>query len=185
MDLDATTALVIVDVQQALNEPEMGELNNPEFTTRILDLLTLWRARHWPVFHVKHTSHEPTSPYFSLSPSCEFIEKSAPVAGEPVVGKEYGSAFLNTALGSMLRMDGCEKLVVCGAYTHNTVDATVRHAAGLKFDTYVVSDACSAASQVDMLGREWKGEDVHQLALSVLNGDYAQVVSMQDIFACI
>ncbi|WP_135077173.1 cysteine hydrolase family protein [Terasakiella sp. SH-1] len=185
MELSEKTALVIVDAQQALYEPDMGALSNPDFEMQILDLLTLWRARHWPVFHVKHTSHEPASPYFSLSPSCEFIEKTAPVAGEPVVGKEYASAFLNSALGSMLRMDGCEQLVICGAHTHKAVDATVRHASGLKFETYVVSDACAAADQTDLSGRLWNGEDVHLLALGVLNEDYAKVISMQDIFSSI
>lgn len=185
MELDASTALVVIDVQKAQDEPEYDGKNNPEFSFRIQDLLSIWRARGWPVFHVKHSSHDPLSPYFSLTPSHEFKDEVAPLPGESVVIKEVNCAFINTALGSMLRMDGCEKLVVCGAVTHNSVDATVRHASCLGFKTHVVDEACTAIPVTDKSGKEWGAQEVHNLYLSVLDGEYAEVVTMEEVFKAI
>lgn len=185
MELNASTALVIIDVQKALDEPEYADKNNPEYNLRIQDLLSIWRARDLPVFHVKHSSHDPLSPYFSLTPSNEFQEDTGPLPGEAVVTKEVSCAFINTALGSMLRMDGCEELIVCGAVTHNSVDATVRHASCLGFKTFVVEEACTAIPVAHKNGKIWNAEEVHELYLSVLDGEYAQVISIEDIFSAI
>jgi len=82
-------------------------------------------------------------------------------------------------------MEGCDKIVFCGVVTHNSVDATVRHASCLGFITYVVSDACTAVPVVDKAGKTWEAEDVHNLYLGVLDGEYVDVVTMQDIFTTI
>ena len=49
--------------------------------------------------------------------------------------------------------------------THNSVEATVRHAADLGDRVFVVAGACWAVDVVDLAGRLWPAEDVHALSL--------------------
>lgn len=185
MELDASTALVVIDVQKAIDDPRWDGKNNPDYQTRILDLLTLWRARQWPVFHIKHNEPNPASTYHTYAPGNEFKPETKPLPGEAIIEKEVNCAFIKTSLGSQLRMDGCEKIVFCGVVTHNSIDATVRHASCLGFETYLVSDACTAVPVTDRTGKTWAAEDVHNLALAFLDGEYCDVISMQDIFTAI
>ncbi len=185
MELDNETGLLIIDMQKAIDEPIWDGKNNPAYETRILDLLTLWRARQWPIFHIKHNEANPASTFHTYAPTNAFKPETAPLPGEIIIEKEVNCAFIGTGLGSMLRMEGCKKLLVCGVVTHNSVDATVRHAGCLGFETYLVADACTAVPVVDRTGKEWAAEDVHQLYLSVLDGEYCTVVNMQDVFTAI
>ncbi|MDV7340406.1 cysteine hydrolase family protein [Terasakiella sp. A23] len=183
MELDATTALVIIDVQKAIDEPCWDGKNNPDYQMRVQDLLSIWRVRKWPVFHVKHNEPNPASTYHTDKPTNDFKPETAPLPGEIVIEKEVNCAFIKTSLGSQLRTEGCDKIVFCGVVTHNSIDATVRHASCLGFLTYVVSDACTAVPVVDKAGKRWEAEDVHNLYLGVLDGEYADVITMQDVFA--
>jgi nicotinamidase-related amidase len=54
-----------------------------------------------------------------------------PSDAEPVIAKSTNSAFIRTALDDMLSDLGVTTLVVCGVLTHNSVEATVRHAGNL------------------------------------------------------
>ncbi len=185
MELDESTALVVIDVQKAIDEPAWDGKNNPDYQMRIQDLLSIWRVRQWPVFHIKHNEPNPDSTFHTHSPTNEFKPETAPLPGEIIIEKEVNCAFINTGLGSMLRMEGCEKLVACGVVTHNSVDATVRHAGCLGFKTYVVDEACTAVPVTDGAGKTWSAEDVHRLYLAVLDGEYAEVVSVRDVFSAI
>ena len=100
-----------------------------------------------------------------------------PRDGEPVVGKTTHSAFVGTALESMLDELGATTLVICGVLTSNSVEATARHAGDLGYQAFVVADACWAVDKVDLRGRRWPAEDVHALSLAHLHGEYATVVA--------
>jgi len=185
MELDATTALVIIDVQKAIDEPAWDGKNNPDYQDRILDLLTIWRARDWPVFHVKHNEANPASTFHTFAPTNEFKPETAPLPGEIVIEKDVNCAFIKTSLGSQLRMEGCEKIVFCGVVTHNSVDATVRHAHCLGFKNYLMSDATTAVPVTDGRGKVWEAEDVHQLALAILGSEYAEIVTTRDVLTAL
>lgn len=53
------TPLVILDVQDAIDQPVWNGKNNPNYVTIIQRLLAHWRQKNWPVLHVKHD--EPTT----------------------------------------------------------------------------------------------------------------------------
>ena len=63
--------------------------------------------------------------------------------------------------------------------TSNSVEATVRMAGNLGFETYVVSDATFTFDKRDLSGRLFAAEDVHALALANMHGEYASVVDLQ------
>jgi nicotinamidase-related amidase len=57
MILGPNTALVIVDVQRAIDDPSwaaVGPRNNPGAEGKISELLAKWRSIGYPIFHVKH-----------------------------------------------------------------------------------------------------------------------------------
>ena len=78
---------------------------------------------------------------------------------------------------------GVTTLAVCGVLTHNSVEATVRHAGNLGYRVLVPSDACWACAVTDLTGRIWSAEEVHQLSLAVMHGEYATVTDAAALVA--
>ncbi len=175
--LAANAALVIIDVQKAIDHPSWGRRNNPDAEERIADLLRHWRAAAMPIVHVRHLSREPESSYRPGQAGCEFKDAVLPLPGETVVTKHTNSAFIGTDLDSLLRKRGISCLVVCGVITNNSVEATARMAGNLGYQTYVVSDATATFDKKDFDGRPRSAEEVHAMALANLQGEYATVVS--------
>lgn len=176
-----TAALVIVDFQKAIDDPKWGHRNNPDAEARTAELLAAWRGLGRPVVHVQHLSREADSPYRPGQPGCDFKEALAPNAGEILVQKRTNNAFIETGLEASLRDRGVDAVVVAGVLLANSVDATVRMASNLGFDTWVVADASASVDVVDLEGRHWKAEDVHALSLAHLSGEYAVVASTQSV----
>ena len=69
--------------------------------------------------------------------------------------------------------------MICGVLTHNSVEATARHAADLGYRVFVVADACWAVALADGAGGFWPAEIVHRVALACLAGEYASIVDAE------
>src|SRR5260370_40929832 len=93
-------ALLVIDVQKAIDHPSWGVRNNPDAESNIAALLAAWRASGQPVYHIRHDSTEPQSHYRPGQPGHDFKPEAPPVEGEPVVAKPSTSAFIATALRS-------------------------------------------------------------------------------------
>ncbi|WP_193371216.1 cysteine hydrolase family protein [Pelagibius marinus] len=178
-------ALVIVDFQKAIDDPKWGRRNNPGAEACTARLLAAWRERGRPVVHVQHLSREADSPYRPGQPGCDFKDALGPDAGEILVQKRTHNAFIDTGLEASLRDRGVEAVVVAGVLLHNSVDATVRMASNLGFDTWVVADASASVDVVDLEGRHWAAEEVHALSLAHLSGEYAVVASTEGVLAAV
>lgn len=182
-DLPATAALVIVDVQQGFDAPYWGPRNNLDAEANIARLLARWRETGRPIYHIRHDSTDADSSYRPELPGNAFKPEVAPLAGETVVGKQTNSAFIGTDLEARLRKAGHELLIVTGVITNNSVEATVRMAGNLGFETYLVADATATVDKPDLDGRLWLAEDVHALALANMDGEYATVVLTDEVLA--
>ncbi|MBV8103881.1 MAG: cysteine hydrolase [Hyphomicrobiales bacterium] len=176
MRLPADAALIVIDVQEAIDDPCWGPRNNLGAEVNIAALIAAWRAERLPIIHVRHDSVEPGSPYAPGAPGHRFKACAMPLDGEPVVGKTANSAFVGAALEGLLDGLGATTLVICGVLTSSSVETTARHAGNLGYQTFVVADACWTVDKVDLQGRRWPAEDVHALSLAHLNGEYATVV---------
>jgi nicotinamidase-related amidase len=178
-----SVALVIIDVQKGIDDPSWGRRNNPQAEANIARLLDAWRAAGQPIFHVKHNSTEPQSSYRPGQPGNNFKPEVQPLPGETVVEKTTNSAFIRTDFEQRLRARDIHTLVITGVITNNSVEATVRMAGNLGFDTYVVSDATATVDKRDLVGRLWPAEDVHALSLANMQGEYATVITTADALA--
>ena len=173
--------MIVIDVQRAIDEPSWGnDRNNPGMEANISALLAHWRANGWPIFHVRHASREPYSTYRPGQPGFDFKPEAAPLPGERIIEKHVNSAFIGTTLEAELRAAGIERLYVAGVITNNSVEATVRMAGNLGFDTYVISDATATFGRNDYDGRWRSASEVHALSLANMSGEYATVVTTRD-----
>ena len=75
--------------------------------------------------------------------------------------------------------------MICGVLLANSVEATVRVAANLGFAIRLPGDACWSCDKLDLTGRLWPAEDVHQLTLALLDGEYAEVTTVEEILAAV
>ena len=174
-------ALVVVDVQNAIDDPRWGPRNNPNAEDVIADLLATWRARRLPIFHIRHDSTEPDSGYRPGQPGNDFKDEVRPLPGETVVAKRTNSAFIGTDLADRFTASGCDVVVYAGVITNNSLEATVRMSGNLGFTSFVVTDACWTVDKVDLDGRQWSAEEVHALSLANMHGEYATVVTADDV----
>jgi nicotinamidase-related amidase len=69
--------------------------------------------------------------------------------------------------------------------THNSLEATVRNAGNLGYSVFVAGDACWAVDKTDLRGKTWPAEDVHQLSLANMHGEYATVTSVAEIIGAL
>lgn len=168
--------LLIIDMQLGMTWPQSGVRNNPQAEDQIARLLDAWRRAGATVVHVRHLSRTPGSPFWPGQPGVEFQPALAPCDGEHVVDKHVPDAFTHSGLERWLHARGHRELVVCGVSTNNSVEATARSAGNLGFATHVVSDACFAFDKTDLRGTRHAAEEVHQMALANLQGEYARVV---------
>jgi nicotinamidase-related amidase len=176
MRLPADAVLILIDMQEATDDPRFGSRNNPDAEANIAALLAAWRAERLPLVHIRHDSVEPGSPYAPDGPGHRFKPCAAPLDGETVIGKTANSAFVGTGLEGLLDELGATTLVICGALTPNSVEATARHAGDLGYQIFVVGDARWAVDKTDLHGMRWPADAVHALSLAHLHGEYATVV---------
>ncbi len=177
------TSLLLIDIQNdyfpggrmALHEPERA-------ATHAAALLAHFRERAWPVVHVRHVATEPDATFFLPNTEGAEIHSSvAPVAGEPVVVKQYPNSFLSTNLRDHLAGEDTS-LVIAGMMTHMCVDSTVRAASDLGFTCVVVADACATCDQ-SYDGTTVGAPQVHAAFLAALNGTFASVESAARVLA--
>lgn len=181
--LPADAALIVIDLQRAIDHPSWGVRNNPQAEENIAALLVAWRATGRPIYHVRHDSTEPLSHYCPGQPGNEFKPEAAPLPGETVIAKRTNSAFIGTDLEARLRAAGESVLVVAGVITNNSVEATVRMAGNLGFDTRVVEDAVFTFGRKDWSGVFRTAEEVHAMSLANLDGEYCRVTTTAAVLA--
>jgi nicotinamidase-related amidase len=177
-----TRVLVIVDIQKDYFPGGAYPLEGPEAAAdSARRLLESFRAAGEPVFHVRHVWDEDEATF--MRPGTDGVEihpDVAPLEGEMVITKAHPNSFRDTVLEEELRAVGADSLVVCGMMTSMCVDATVRAAVDLGFDTTVVHNAC-ATCDLEFGGESVPAASVHTAFLAALADGYAAVVSTDEL----
>jgi nicotinamidase-related amidase len=183
--LPADAVLLVVDVQQAFDNPRWGQRNNPDAERHVAELLAAWRRTRHPVMHLQHRNPKEGSLFNPGGPGVVVKPEAAPAPGEPVLFKSVNSGFIGTDLEARLRARGAKSLVLVGITTDHCVSTTTRMAGNLGFDAYVVSDATATFERTGPDGRHYTAEQMHDTALASLNGEFAAVVSTADVLAAL
>lgn len=181
MKFGAKPLLMVIDLQQAIDDPSWGVRNNPNAEVRVGELLAAWRSKRLPILHVRHMSTDPQSTYAPRQFGNEFKEVAVPLPGEEVLEKESNSAFIRTGLDARLRARGVSQIVIAGVITNNSVEATARMAGNLGYETVVVADATFTFGRQDFAGLYHPAALVHNLSLANMDGDYATVLFTEQV----
>jgi nicotinamidase-related amidase len=178
------TALVIVDIQNDyFAGGKMVLEGSAEAAANAARLLTAFRERGLPVFHVQHLSTRPGATFFVPgTPGAEIHASVAPVAGEPVLQKNFPNAFRGTTLHDGLARVGAKKIVVAGMMTHMCIDTTVRAAFDLGYACRLAHDAC-ATRALSFGGETVPARDVHRSFVAALHGLFCTAATAAEIGA--
>jgi nicotinamidase-related amidase len=177
-----TTALILVDIQNDYFPGGAMELVAPAAAAaQAARLLSAFRSRGLPIFHIQHVAIRPGATFFRAgTPGAAIHDSVLPHEIETVVVKNYPSGFRQTTLLEGLRAVGAKDLVVAGMMTHMCVDSTVRAAVDLGFSCSLAHDGC-ATRGLAFGGANVAAEAVQLAYLAALNGTFAQVQSAKEI----
>ncbi|HWV14816.1 MAG TPA: cysteine hydrolase family protein [Cellvibrio sp.] len=181
MNIKNMTALIIIDQQKGIASPKLGYRNNQGAESVMLNLLSQWRKLGWPIFHIKHSSADPESVFWPEQEGFEFKPGFFPLLNEVMIEKKTPCTFSNTNLEVLLKEKGLKSIIVVGASTNNSVEATVRTGACKGFSVTVIEDACFAFSKMDYFGRERTAEEVHAMSLANLENEYASIIQSSEV----
>ena len=179
----ASSALIVVDVQQAWDEIEAtgSPRNNPHALAQIVTLMTVFRDAGAPLIHIRHASHHPHSLFRPDRPGYAVKDEVREWPGETVIVKHVNSAFIGTELERLLRELAVRTLVIVGATTNHCVETTARMAGNMGFDVRLVEDATWTFDRVGPHGDRHMAEDVHRMTLANLHDEFAEIVLTHDI----
>lgn len=181
--LPHNAVLIVIDVQQAFNEPRWGQRNNPEAEATIATLLGAWRRSERPIIHVHHHSSHAEGLFHPDRPGAQVKPEALPLPGEPVLFKNVNSSFIGTTLEQDLRTRGADTLVVVGITTDHCVSTTARMSGNFGFHTYLVADATATFERRGPSGRHFSAQDMHDTALASVHGEFATVLDSAELLA--
>lgn len=177
-------ALILIDIQNDYFPGGRMELAGcDEAGEAAKRVLTAFRARKLPLFHIQHLSTHPGATFFI--PETEGARTHASVApkpGEKVFIKHYPNSFRETGLLAELRAAGITQLVLAGMMTHMCVDTTVRAAFDLGFNCELAHDAC-ATRDLRFQETNVPAAQVQAAYLAAIGARFANVLKADDIIA--
>ncbi|RED47641.1 cysteine hydrolase family protein [Aestuariispira insulae] len=132
------TAILVIDIQCALTDPEPRPDDIDAVINRINLITGKARKAELPVFFIQHEA--PDSPVAYGSPGWRLPEKLAVEDGDRFIRKTTPDSFLKTDLHDQLQALGIKQLVICGYASEFCVDTTTRRAAGLGYAIKLVTD---------------------------------------------
>ncbi|GAA0835968.1 isochorismatase family protein [Streptosporangium amethystogenes subsp. fukuiense] len=134
------TALLVVDVQ---NGVVVGAHERDAVVANIGSLVEKARREGVPVVWIQHSDEQ----LARGSDDWRIVPELTPGDAEPLVEKNYGDSFEDTALEAVLSGLGVGRLVVVGAQTDWCIRSTLHGAFARGYDTALVGDAHTTEDQ--------------------------------------
>ncbi|WP_437396344.1 cysteine hydrolase family protein [Flagellimonas lutimaris] len=177
------TALLLIDIQRGLQEMEYygTERNNPEAEENCGRLLSYFRKKQLPIFHVKHNSTNLSSPLHPSKMGNDFHPEVQPIINEPIFEKTVNSAFIGTDLEARLKAQGISDLVIAGLTIEHCISTSVRMASNLGFNVVLVSDATAAFDKIGYDGNTYSADVIFHAELANLKDEFAQIMNTQTL----
>jgi nicotinamidase-related amidase len=134
------TALLVVDVQNGVVE---GAHERDAVVANVGSLVEKARRERVPVVWVQHSDEQ----LVRGSDPWRIVPELSPGEAEPLVEKNYGDSFDDTALETVLSGLGVGRLVVVGAQTDACIRSTLHGALVRGYDATLVRDAHTTEDQ--------------------------------------
>lgn len=131
-------ALIVIDVQRGLFDPQPRPAEADEVVGRINALAARARAAGAPVIFVQH---ERPGDLEADSPGWALQDRLQVETGDHRIRKSTPDAFLRTGLDEVLAFSGVDQVVICGYATEFCVDTTTRSAAAHGYGVVLAADA--------------------------------------------
>ena len=156
----ATAALLVIDMQEFFLDPA-----SPSFTCgglailpNIRLLIDEFRLAGRPVIYTRHVHHPDHIDSGIMgwwwkgmcvegTPESEVHHDIAPLPSEKVVVKHRYSAFYNTDLETVLRVQGIEQLVITGVMSNMCCESTARDAYFRDYRVFFLADATGSITE--------------------------------------
>ena len=128
------TALLVIDVQNGVVD---GAHERDAVVTNVGTLVEKARREQVPIVWVQHSDEQ----LVRGSDAWRIVPELAVGNAEPLVEKQYGDAFEDTTLETVLSGLGVGRLVIAGAQTDACIRSTLHGAFVRGYDATLVSDA--------------------------------------------
>ncbi|KAJ7500290.1 hypothetical protein B0H11DRAFT_1856206 [Mycena galericulata] len=189
--LSSHSALIVIDVQNGFKLPPYSYLAVfPELNSVVRNISSViqgFRAASIPVIHVHHASLDLDQP---LNPkTCPegytVLPEAAPIDGETIFVKNVNSGFIGTGLEAHLRAAHIDTLVILGLTTSHCVSTTTRMAGNLGWKVFLPRDATAMFERAAAPGnqKQFDAATMHEVSLAELHGEFATVVTTQEVLA--
>lgn len=180
----AKTALIIVDLQYDYFHGGKWELEGTEAAAEnAAALLKFFRAKEWPVVHIRHEFPTTDAPFFVPGSDGAKVHSSVEERdSEPVVIKNQINGFRETNLKQVLDNLDVDSVLICGAMSHMCIDAVTRAANDFGYQCAVAHDAC-ATLPLEFNGVSVPAAHVHAAFMAALSFAYAKVKSTDELLA--
>ena len=135
-------ALLIIDVQSGMFNPEAPVHNHETLLHNLRTLIDGAHVRDTPVIYIQHGGPE-GSPLAVGTPGWNIHPTIAPQPGEVVVQKRTPDSFHQTTLRAELDQLGVAQLIIAGIQSDYCVDTTTRHAVSEGYQVTLIGDSHS------------------------------------------
>ncbi len=160
-----SNVLLVIDVQRALLD-EIGPARAGELLANLVPLLDKARSNGLPVVFVRHDGSP--SELVPGTPDWEIASEIAPRAGEPIVDKRFGDAFVETNLTDVLAKLDAKNLIATGMQTDFCVAKTVGGALERGYAVTVIQDAHATSTPNEPQVRDAMHETVRSRGARVI-----------------
>lgn len=133
-----TTALLIIDVQQALCSGEYEAFESKRVIDRINLVSRKARTAGAPVIVIQHESQG--GPLDYGTDGWKLAEGLEALPTDKYIRKQATDSFHQTELQPVLQAQGVKSLVICGLQSEFCVDTTTRRALALGYPVVLVAD---------------------------------------------
>jgi nicotinamidase-related amidase len=174
-----TTAVLVIDVQQALCEGDDAAFDCVGTISRINVVTRKARKARALVIFIQHESN--TGYLAHGSDGWQLANGLEVQAGDLRICKTTPDSFLRTDLEAVLKSHGIKSLVVCGMHSEFCVDTTTRRALALGFPVRLISDGHTSAGNAAISAAQVIAHHNATLANISSFGPRAQAVTAEGV----
>lgn len=169
------SALIMIDLQNTYRKGLMQLSCVEQAIAEAAKLLEMARDLKVPVIHIRHDAG-PGTPYDVTSEIGAISDEVAPIAGEPIITKNYPNSFVHTDLDERLKAIGVQKIMLAGFMTHMCINSTAHGGFNLGYAPTIVASATATRALESANGLVLTAQQVHDAALASTRDLYAAIV---------